>query len=133
MRKRWEEETREKLVGSINAGGFALLEGGVQPATLSIKPEDAQLLASRGFSVEEVCRWFGVQPVMIGHMEKSTAWGTGLEQMNLWFLTYTLRPILKSINRQSARICSILARKIPTTRSSTSMPCCGPTAPAAPT
>jgi HK97 family phage portal protein len=98
-RKRFEAETSERLVGGINTGGWALLEGGVTVEAISMKPEDAQLLASRGFSVEEVCRWFGVQPVMIGHMEKSTAWGTGLEQMNLWFLTYTLRPILKSIEQ----------------------------------
>jgi HK97 family phage portal protein len=98
-RKRFEEETKEKLVGAINTGGFALLEGGMTADAISIKPEDAQLLATRAFSVEEVCRWFGVQPVMIGHMEKSTAWGTGLEQMNLWFLTYTLRPLLKSIEQ----------------------------------
>jgi HK97 family phage portal protein len=99
QRKRFEEETRDKLVGAINAGGWALLEGGMKAEAISMKPEDAQLLASRAFSVEEVCRWFGVQPVMIGHMEKSTAWGTGLEQMNLWFLTYTLRPLLKAIEQ----------------------------------
>ena len=99
QRKRFEEETKEKIVGSINAGGYALLEGGMKAEAISIKPEDAQLLATRAFGVEQICRWFGVQPVMIGHMEKSTAWGTGLEQMNLWFLTYTLRPLLKSIEQ----------------------------------
>lgn len=103
QRKRFETETRDRLVGSINSGGWALLEGNMKADAISIKPEDAQLLASRAFSVEEVCRWFGVQPVMIGHMEKSTAWGTGLEQMNLWFLQYTLRPLLKSIE-QSIRM-----------------------------
>jgi HK97 family phage portal protein len=99
QRKRFEEETKEKLVGAINSGGWALLEGGMKAEAISMKPEDAQLLSTRAFSVEEICRWFGVQPVMIGHMEKSTAWGTGLEQMNLWFLTYTLRPLLKSIEQ----------------------------------
>ena len=99
QRKRFDEETKDKLVGAINSGGWALLEGGIKAEAISMKPEDAQLLATRAFSVEEICRWFGVQPVMIGHMEKSTAWGTGLEQMNLWFLTYTLRPLLKSIEQ----------------------------------
>jgi HK97 family phage portal protein len=40
---------------------------------------------------------------MIGHMEKSTAWGTGLEQMNLWFLTYTLRARLKAFEQEIRR------------------------------
>lgn len=103
QRKRFDEDVKDKLVGAINSGGWALLENGMKAEAISMKPEDAQLLATRAFAVEEVCRWFGVQPVMIGHMEKSTAWGTGLEQMNLWFLTYTLRPLLKSIE-QSVRM-----------------------------
>ena len=64
-----------------------------------MKPEDMQLLQTRGFNVETLCRWFGVAPVMIGRMEKSTAWGSGLEQMNLWFLTYTLQPWLVRIEQ----------------------------------
>jgi HK97 family phage portal protein len=102
-RKRFIAETSEKIAGAVNSGGWALVEGGIKAEAIGIKPDDAQLLATREFSVEEICRWFGVQPVMIGHMSKSTAWGTGLEQMNLWFLTYTLRPLLKSIE-QSIRM-----------------------------
>jgi HK97 family phage portal protein len=36
-------------------------------------------------------------------MEKSTAWGTGLEQMNLWFLTYCLRPYLEAVEQEIRR------------------------------
>jgi HK97 family phage portal protein len=32
---------------------------------------------------------------MIGHTEKVTSWGTGLEQQVIGFLTFTLRPYLK--------------------------------------
>ncbi len=81
--------------GAMNTGLVPLLEGGWTFQSLSIPPEDAQLLETRSFNIETICRWFGVPPAMIGHTEKSTAWGTGLEQMNLWFLTYTLRPHLK--------------------------------------
>jgi HK97 family phage portal protein len=103
QRKRYEENLRPKLIGSINAGTPALLEGGWDIKDISMNPDDAQLLASRAFSVEQICRWFGVAPVMIGHMEKSTAWGTGLEQMNLWFLTYTLRARLKAFEQEIRR------------------------------
>jgi HK97 family phage portal protein len=103
QRKIYEEDFKPKLVGSINTGGIPLLQGGWDIKELSINPDDAQLLATRGFSVEQICRWFGVVPAMIGHMEKSTAWGTGLEQMNLWFLIYTLRPILESIEQEVSR------------------------------
>jgi HK97 family phage portal protein len=103
QRAEYDEEFREKFVGSINAGKVPLLEGGWKLETLSMNPDDAQLLATRAFSIETICRWYGIQPVMIGHMEKSTAWGTGLEQMNLWFLTYTLRPLLKAIEQEISR------------------------------
>ncbi len=85
----------QKWQGAIATGVVPLLEGGWDFKSLSIPPEDAQLLETRSYNVETICRWFGVPPAMIGHTEKSTAWGTGLEQMNLWFLTYTLRPHLK--------------------------------------
>lgn len=102
-RKRWDEDVIPKLKGSINAGQSVLLEGGMDVKNITMNPADAQLLATRAFSIEQICRWFGVQPVMIGHMEKSTAWGSGLEQMNLWFLTYTLRPILRAIEQEVRR------------------------------
>lgn len=86
----------EAFRGAQNAGKVPLLEGGWKFESLTIPPEDAQFLETRGFNIEVICRWFGVLPVMIGHMDKATAWGTGLEQMNLWFLTYTLRSHLKA-------------------------------------
>lgn len=89
----------EKYRGAINTGGTPLLEGGWDFVPLTIPPEDAQLLATRSFNVEVLCRWFGVPPIMVGHMEKTTAWGTGMEQMMLWFLTFSLRPHLKRIEQ----------------------------------
>lgn len=89
--------------GALNAGKTPLLEGGWTVESIGMNPEDMQLLQTRGFNVETLCRWFGVAPVMIGRMEKSTAWGSGLEQMNLWFLTYTLQPWLVRIEQAITR------------------------------
>lgn len=82
-----------------NVGKSLVLEGGVDFMPTMLNPNDAELLASRKFSVEDVCRWYGVPPFMIGHTEKSTSWGTGLEQQNIGFLTYGLRPILSHIEQ----------------------------------
>jgi len=89
----------EKYVGAMNSGRPYISEGGAKLETLSINPEDAQMLESRGFSVEEICRFFGVPPFMIGHTEKSTSWGTGLEQQTLGFQKFTLRRRLKRIEQ----------------------------------
>lgn len=103
QQKRFTPKWFEEFAGTINAGKVPLMEGGWSLEQIGMNPDDAQLLATRGFSVEQLCRCFGVPAVMVGHMEKTTAWGTGLEQMNLWFLTYTLRPYLRSIEQELAR------------------------------
>lgn len=94
-----EEKLAEKYIGAQNAGRPVILEGGTKPHPLSINPEDAQMLQTRGFSVEEICRFFGIPPHMVGHTEKSTSWGTGLEQQTLGFLKFALRRRLKRIEQ----------------------------------
>lgn len=89
----------EQYLGAMNAGKPWISEGGAKIEAISINPDDAQMLESRGFSVEEICRFFGVPPFMIGHTEKSTSWGTGLEQQTLGFQKFTLRRRLKRIEQ----------------------------------
>lgn len=93
------EEFKKNLYGSIERGEAPLLEGGTDAGTLGIKPSDAQLLESRAFSVESICRWFRVPPWMVGHTEKSSSWGTGIEQQMIGFLTFTLGPWLRRIEQ----------------------------------
>lgn len=94
-----ETALAEKFAGAMNAGRPMILEGGTKWQQLTISPEDAQMLESRAFSVEEICRMFGVPPFMIGHTEKSTSWGTGLEQQTLAFQKFTLRRRLRRIEQ----------------------------------
>ena len=89
----------KELIGAENAGRPLILEGKTKWESLAIKPEDAQMLQSRSFNVEEICRFFGVPPHMIGHTEKTTSWGTGLEQQTLGFQKFTLRRRLKRIEQ----------------------------------
>ena len=90
---------QQKYQGDLNAGRPFIAEGGQTVSTLTMNPEDAQMLESRGFSVEEICRFFGVPPFMVGHTEKSTSWGTGIEQQTLGFVKFTLRRRLKRIEQ----------------------------------
>lgn len=99
QREPLEKALGDKFVGSVNAGRPMLLEAGVTWQQLAINPEDAQMLESRAFSIEEIARLFGVPPHMIGHTEKSTSWGTGLEQQTIGFVTFTLRKRLKRIEQ----------------------------------
>jgi len=94
-----EARITEKYRSAVEAGRPLILNNGFQWHALSINPDDAQMLESRAFSVEEICRFFGVPPFMIGHTEKSTSWGTGLEQQTLGFQKFTLRRRLKRIEQ----------------------------------
>lgn len=90
---------KDNVQGSIERDETPLLEGGTDVSALGINPTDAQLLESRAFSVEEVCRWFRVPPFMVGHSEKSTSWGTGIEQQMIGFLTFTLGPWIRRLEQ----------------------------------
>lgn len=89
----------DRFSGSNRAGKVMPLDPGMDFQQLGMNPEDAQLLQTRAFHVEEICRWFRVPPFMIGHTEKTTSWGTGLEQQTIGFLTYSLRPYLTRIEQ----------------------------------
>jgi len=76
-----------------------LLDGGLKWEALTMNPEDAQMLESRKFSGEEVCRVFGVPPAMVGFGDKASNWGTGKEVDVLGFQKFTLRKRLKRIEQ----------------------------------
>jgi HK97 family phage portal protein len=89
----------QEFQGSHNAGKIMLLEHGLSYEQLTLPPEDAQMLETRGFHVQEICRWFGVPPYLAFDTEKSTSWGTGLEQQQIGYLIFTLMPYLERIEQ----------------------------------
>lgn len=89
------EEWQEAYGGLGNAHKVAVLVEGAKFAPISVSPEDAQMIASREFSVEDICRWFGVPPHMVGSTAKVTSWGSGIEQLSIGYVTFTLLPWLK--------------------------------------
>lgn len=85
-----------------NAGKWMTLLAGMEPVggeQLRIKPADAQLLESRYFGIEEICRLFNVPPPLIGHTSKSSSWASSIENLNLFFLMYSLQPTLVRIEK----------------------------------
>jgi len=81
-----------------NPSRLYVLEASMKYQQLSITPEDQQLLETRQFTVEEICRWFDVPPVMVGH-SGVTAWGSGIEQIVQGWHTLSLRPMLVNIEQ----------------------------------
>lgn len=99
QRAELEELLQEKYQGAMNAGRPMVLDNKMKWEALSVSPEDAQLLESRKFSGEEICRIFGVPPAMVGYGDKASNWGTGKEVDVLGFIKFTLRKRLRRIER----------------------------------
>jgi HK97 family phage portal protein len=91
MKKEQREDVREHVNKVSAEGGVMVLEKGSAFQQISMNPDDAELLTSRQFAIEEMCRWFGVPPSMVGHGEKVSNWGTGVEQQMIGFVTFVLR------------------------------------------
>lgn len=85
IKKSWGSQ----YAGSANAGRTAILEGGVDFQSVSMSLEDAEWIASRQFSVEEVARLFRVPPTVIGDLRHGNY--SNSVEMARQFVTMTLR------------------------------------------
>jgi HK97 family phage portal protein len=99
QRAQVKAKMQSDIFGDNRTGQVQLLEGGAEYKQLTINPVDAQLVETRAANIEDLCRWFGVPPAMIGHGGTVSNWGTGREQIMLGFLTMTLRPYLVRIEK----------------------------------
>lgn len=92
---RLKKDLSERYTGLMNAGKPMLLEDGMKYKALTINPIDAELLGSRKFQVEDICRFFRVQPHLVQHLERST--NNNIEQQSLEFVMYTMLPHFKRV------------------------------------
>lgn len=96
LRRTFMDRTR----GQNTARVPVVMAGGIKLHPLTMTSKDAELLATRGFQIEEVCRVFGVPPFMVGHTEKTTSWGSGVSEMSLGFIKYTLQRHLVAFEQE---------------------------------
>lgn len=89
LQRRW----KQKMGGLQGAHEVAVLDSGAEFQSLTMPNDEAQLLESRRFQVTEIARIYGVPPFMLMETERSTSWGTGLEQQALGFVMFDLHPL----------------------------------------
>lgn len=82
----------EAQSGLDNAHRVKVLEEGMKFVSTTIPPEDAQFLGSREFQIAEIARIFDVPLVLLQSHEKSTSWGSGIEQLMIGFVRQTIDP-----------------------------------------
>lgn len=79
--------------GSDNAGKIAVLEEGLRWTKISCSPADAEMLASRRFTVEQIARIFRLPPAVLGQLEGANY--ASLGELNRWFIQYSIVPWLR--------------------------------------
>ncbi|HEV7344274.1 MAG TPA: phage portal protein [Devosia sp.] len=90
----------ERYARSDKRGKVLPLDPGMSFKSMTMNPEDAQLLETRRFQTEEIARWFGVPPILIGHAAQGqTMFGSGVEQIMLAWLSLSLAAELERIEQ----------------------------------
>lgn len=96
QRKAVAERFAEMQSGSL--ARLFVLEADMKYQQLSLSPEQQQLLETRQYGVEELCRWYLTPPVLVGHSNVTT-WGSGVEQIVDGFFKLVMRPLLVSVEQ----------------------------------
>lgn len=90
--------TRFRTSMTSSGGGLIIADRGLKYFQMSLSPADAQLLETRRFTIEEICRWFGVPGVLVGTTGQTT-WGSGIEQIVSGFHKFTIGPLCKQLEQ----------------------------------
>ena len=101
QRQMLKESWGTQYSGAANAGRTPVLEEGVTFNPVSMSLEDAEWIAARQFSVQEVARIFKIPPVLIGDLTHANF--SNSVEMNRWFITHTLGRHMAAIEGAIAR------------------------------
>lgn len=90
---RLKKDLTTNYTGLKNSGVPMLLEEGMKWNQITVNPIDAQLLESKYFQIEDICRIYRVPQHLINKLDRSTF--SNIEHLSLEFIMYTMLPIYK--------------------------------------
>jgi HK97 family phage portal protein len=94
-KRRFRASWQESYAGLGAAHGVAVLDEDMDWVATTMNANDAQFLETRAFQVEDIARLFRVPLHMIQHETKDSSWGSGIGQLSLGFLTFSVLPWMK--------------------------------------
>ncbi len=86
--ERMKRSLDEDHSGAENINKWMLLEEGAKANKFGSTAADAQQIENRNHQIEEVARLYGVPRPLL--MMDDTSWGSGIEQLGIFFVQYTL-------------------------------------------
>lgn len=106
--KQLQDWIRQEFTGSEKTGVPMILDRSAKWSSQTMSGVDAQHLETRAHQVAEICRFFRVLPLMVGHSDKTQTFASA-EQMFLAHVVHTLMPWYERI-QQSADV-NLLTRE----------------------
>ena len=106
LAKEWLDSTKGKQAmdaldrykGAKNAGKTPILEGGMDYKQLGMSNQDAEWLASRRFTIEDIARMFNVSPIFLQEYSNSTY--SNFSEASRAFAAMTMRPWMANFEQQ---------------------------------
>jgi HK97 family phage portal protein len=98
---RLREQLEKKFTGPSKAGKVLILDQNLKWSKTSLSPEDSELLETRRFGVEEICRIFQVPPPIVQDYTHNTF--TNSEAAGRWFAQFTIGPWARKLEAEFAR------------------------------
>lgn len=100
---KFKERIKTQNSGLKNSGRTMVLEAGATFESITMTADEIQFLQTRGFTIEEICRFLDVPPVLLHHTTNATSFGTGIEATMLAFVRNNLMPWLVNFEQAIRR------------------------------
>ena len=96
-----KQDIRQSWRETMDGQGLAVLQGNMEYTPIQMNVSDAQLIESRQFNVNDIARFFNINPTLLGDLTHS-AYNT-LEAAQEEFLVHTLMPYISIIEQEMTR------------------------------
>ena len=103
LQQKQREEIRSSWQQAYSNGGrgLAILQGNMSYQPIQISAKDSQMIESRQYNVQDIARFFGISPVLLGDLSH-TSYNT-IEAVQNEFLLHTLQPYITMVENEFNR------------------------------
>ena len=104
LQQKQKDEIRSSWAQAYANGGqgLAVLQGNMTYQPIQINAKDAQMIESRQFNIQDIARFFGINPILLGDLSNGVSYNT-IEAVQQEFLVHTLQPYVTMIENEFNR------------------------------
>ena len=95
LSEQWNRTYHSGIGGTFKT---AILEEGMTYKPIQLRPDEAQFLTTREFSILEVARVFRIPPHMLADLSRATF--SNIEHQAIEFTNFTIRPLITKIEQE---------------------------------